>query len=61
MPTPGVQIHISSEAKLKMDYLNSYNKREREILDFFIPHFEKYSAEEYFSIFDREFFRIIKM
>jgi N-acetylglucosamine malate deacetylase 2 len=61
MPEPDVQINISSEAEHKMDYLKSYNKREREILDFFIPHFEKYSAEEYFTIFDREFFRIIKM
>ena len=60
MPEPSVQINITSEAKLKMEYLKSYNKREREILDFFIPHFEKFSAEEYFTIFDREFFRIIK-
>jgi N-acetylglucosamine malate deacetylase 2 len=60
MPEPSVQIIISSEAQLKMNYLRSYNKREREILNFFIPEFEKYPAEEYFTIFDREFFRIIK-
>lgn len=61
MPEPDVQINISGEAGRKMDYLRSYNKREREILDFFIPFFEAYPAEEYFSVFDREFFRVIRM
>lgn len=61
MPEPGVQVNITSEAGLKMDYLRSYNAREREILDFFIPYFEEYDAEEYFTIFNREFFRIIKV
>jgi LmbE family N-acetylglucosaminyl deacetylase len=61
MPEPNVQIDISSEAKLKMDYLRSYNKRERQILGFFMPEFEKYNAEEYFQIFNREFFRVIKI
>jgi N-acetylglucosamine malate deacetylase 2 len=60
MPEPNVQIVITSEAKPKMDYLRSYNKRERKTLNFFVPEFEKYPAEEYFTIFDREFFRIIK-
>ena len=60
MPEPNVQINITSEAKLKMDYLRSYNKREREILGFFIPAFEQFSAEEYFGIFNREFFRVIE-
>jgi len=61
MPEPTVQITISSEAKEKMAYLRSYNKREREILGFFMPEFEKYEAEEYFKIFDREFFRVIEL
>lgn len=61
MPEPSVQIKITSQAQVKMDYLRSYNKRERKTLGFFVPEFEKYSAEEYFSIFDREFFRVIKM
>lgn len=61
MPEPTVQVVITNEAKPKMEYLRSYNKREREILDFFIPYFEDYNAEEYFSVFDREFFRIITM
>jgi hypothetical protein len=60
MPNPNVQINISSEAKLKMDYLNSYNKRERKTIGFYAPAFKEYKAEEYFNIFDREFFRIIK-
>lgn len=61
MPEPTVQIKITSQAQVKMDYLRSYNKRERKTLAFFVPEFEKYSADEYFNIFDREFFRVIKI
>lgn len=61
MPNPTVQINIVSEAKQKMDYLESYNKRERKTIGFYVPAFEEYKAEEYFKIFDREFFRIIKI
>jgi|GEM_PF-269752 len=61
MPQPTVQITITSEAEPKMDYLRSYNERERKTLGFFIPEFEKYSAEEYFKVFNREFYRIIKI
>lgn len=60
MPEPTVQVNIQSAAKEKMAYLRSYEERERKILGFFIPEFEKYEAEEYFQIFDREFFRVIK-
>lgn len=60
MPEPTVEITITSEAKEKMNYLKSYNKRERETMGFFIPAFEKYSAEEYFAIFDREFYRVLE-
>ncbi len=60
MPEPNVQFNIRSEAKLKMDYLRSYEKRERKVLGFFIPEFEDYPAEKYFEIFDREFFRIVR-
>lgn len=59
MPEPTVQITISSEAEAKMNYLRSYNKREREVIGFFIPEFEKYKPAAYFSLFDREFFRVI--
>lgn len=61
MPEPTTQINITGEARLKMDYLRSYNERERKTIGFFIPEFEEYSAEEYFKIFDREFFRVIKL
>ncbi len=61
MPEPTVQINITGEAQLKMDYLRSYNKREREVLGFFIPEFERYTAEEYFKVFDREFFRVLSV
>jgi N-acetylglucosamine malate deacetylase 2 len=61
MPEPTVQINITGEAQLKMNYLRSYNKREREVLGFFIPEFERYTAEEYFKVFDREFFRVLSV
>lgn len=61
MPEPDVQINIKSEAQSKMNYLKSYNERERKTIGFFIPAFETFSADEYFSIFDREFFRIIQL
>jgi LmbE family N-acetylglucosaminyl deacetylase len=60
MPKPTTQIYISTEAQQKMDYLKSYNDREQKTMGFFIPAFFEYSAEEYFKIFDREFFRVIK-
>jgi LmbE family N-acetylglucosaminyl deacetylase len=59
MPVPSVQLSITSEANEKMDYLKSYNKRERKVMGFFIPEFERYDAETYFAIFDREFFRVL--
>lgn len=61
MPEPSVQIDITKEAQVKMDYLKSYNERERKTMGFFIPAFEDYSAEEYFNIFDREFYRVIQI
>jgi LmbE family N-acetylglucosaminyl deacetylase len=60
MPQPTTQIHITSEATEKMNYLKSYNEREQKTIGFFIPAFFEYSAEEYFNIFDREFFHVIK-
>lgn len=61
MPLPTTQIYISSEAENKMKYLRSYNERERKTMGFFLPAFEEYEADEYFQIFDREFFRVIKI
>lgn len=60
MPLPTTQINISTEADIKMDYLKSYNEREQKTIGFYIPSFFEYSAEEYFNIFDREFFHVIK-
>lgn len=60
-PEPDVQINIFSEAENKMNYLMSYEERERKTMGFYIPAFFEYQAEEYFKIFDREFFRIIKI
>lgn len=61
MPDPTVQRNITSEAELKMQYLRSYNKREKKSIDFFMPEFEKFKAKEYFNILDREFFRVIEV
>lgn len=61
MPEPTVQINIQQEAKEKMDYLKSYNERERKVIGFFMPAFEDYSADEYFTYFDREFYRVLKV
>ena len=61
MPKPTTQIYITSEANEKMEYLKSYNERERKTIDFYIPAFEQYAAVEYFSVFDREFFNMIKI
>lgn len=61
MPEPTVEFNIESEAQVKMDYLLSYNERERKTMGFFIPAFEDYSAQEYFSVFNREFFRVIQL
>jgi hypothetical protein len=44
-----------------MEYLKSYNERERKTIGFYIPAFEEYSALEYFKVFDREFFNVIKI
>jgi LmbE family N-acetylglucosaminyl deacetylase len=60
-PEPNVQINILSEAENKMNYLMSYEERERKTMGFYIPAFFEYDAEEYFKIFDREFFRVIKI
>lgn len=61
MPKPTTQIYITSEATEKMNYLKSYNEREQKTIGFYIPAFFEYSAVEYFTIFDREFFNVIKI
>jgi LmbE family N-acetylglucosaminyl deacetylase len=61
MPEPTVQFDIKKQAAVKMDYLRSYNERERKVIGFYLPAFEDYDAEEYFGVFDREFFRVIEI
>ena len=60
-PEPTTEINIEKYAQQKMNYLKSYNERERQIMGFYIPAFEDYNAEEYFKIFNREFYRVIKI
>jgi len=59
MPEPTTQINIEGQAKEKMAYLNSYNEREQKTIGHYVPGFMDYSAEEYFKIFNREFYRVI--
>jgi len=61
MPEPNVQINITTEAKSKMNYLKSNLGRQRKTLGTYLPAFEEYDAEEYFEVFDREFFRVLKI
>jgi LmbE family N-acetylglucosaminyl deacetylase len=60
MPEPDVQINIESCAEEKMRYLRTFNERERKTIGFYVPYFEKSNAKKYFSVFNREFFRVIK-
>lgn len=60
MPEPNVQINISKYADTKMSYLLSYPEEARKSLRKFIPYFEEFDAKTYFSVFDREFFRVIE-
>lgn len=60
MPEPSVQVYIEPQGTQKMNYLRSYNEREQKIIGFFIPAFYEYSAEDYFHLFDREFFRVLR-
>lgn len=59
MPEPNVQINIREQAKTKMTYLRAYPEAARKNLRKFIPYHEEFEAEVYFSIFDREFFRVM--
>ncbi|MEQ8908683.1 MAG: PIG-L family deacetylase [Vicingaceae bacterium] len=61
MPEPTVEIDIRKVAELKMNYLRSYNEKERSKIGFFLPAFEDYTPEEYFGVFNREFFHIVKI
>lgn len=60
MPEPDVQVDIFPYAETKMNYLRDYPESAKRNLRKFIPYYEEFDAKTYFSIFDREFFRIIK-
>jgi LmbE family N-acetylglucosaminyl deacetylase len=60
MPEPTVQINITEAAESKMNYLNAYNEDVRKNLKKFIPYYEEFDAKTYFTVFDKEFFRIIE-
>jgi LmbE family N-acetylglucosaminyl deacetylase len=61
MPEPDVEINIEAAAELKMKYLRAYGKAERSNIRKFMPHFEDVSAEKYFKLFNREFFRVLHL
>ncbi len=60
MPEADVQINITEQAETKMAYLRAYPENVRKNLRKFLPYYEEFDAETYFSLFDREFFRVIE-
>ncbi len=60
MPEPDVQVYIGDYAQNKMDYFMAYPEEARKNMRKFIPYFQEFDGETYFSIFDREFFRVIE-
>ena len=61
MPEPNVAVSIADQAATKMQYLRAYHEDARKNMRKFIPYFEEFEAEEYFGVFDREFFRVIEL
>lgn len=59
MPAPDVQVDIRPDSLGKMAYLMAYSDQAKNSLRKFIPYFEEFPAGTYFSVFDREFFRVI--
>jgi hypothetical protein len=60
MPEPDVEINITATANEKMEYLRAYHEDAKKNFRKFMPYFDEFDAPTYFSIFDREFFRIIQ-
>lgn len=60
MPEPTVQISIVEQAETKMKYLRAYPESVRKNLRKFVPYYEEFDAVTYFSIFDKEYFRVIE-
>ena len=59
MPEPTVQVPILPYAQKKMEYLRAYPEDVRKNLRKFLPYYEEFDAGSYFSVFDREFFRVL--
>lgn len=60
MPVPDVQVDIRTDSLGKMAYLMAYSEKAKNSLRKFVPYFEEFPAGQYFSVFDREFFRVIE-
>jgi len=60
MPDPDVQVSISGFGQIKMNYLMAYDEDVRKNLRKFIPYYEEFDAQTYFSIFNKEYFRVIQ-
>lgn len=60
MPEPDVEINIKDYADSKMEYLRAYCEEAKNSIRKFIPYYEDFDAKTYFSVFDREFFKIYK-
>lgn len=58
MPAPDVEINITKYAAAKMAYLRGYREDVRKNIRKFVPYYENFKPEEYFGIFDREFFKV---
>mgnify|MGYP005818867727 CR=1 FL=1 len=60
MPEPTVQINIEDQAVTKMVYLRAYPENVKKNLRKFIPYYEEFDAQTYFSVFNKEFFRVLQ-
>jgi LmbE family N-acetylglucosaminyl deacetylase len=59
-PLPDVQVNIKSVGEEKKKILKSYSTEQNSLKKFW-PYYTYYPAFVYFRLFDREFFRIIKL
>jgi LmbE family N-acetylglucosaminyl deacetylase len=60
MPEADVQINITDQAEIKMAYLRAYPESAKKNLRKFLIYLEDFDAKTFFSVWDREFFRIIE-
>jgi LmbE family N-acetylglucosaminyl deacetylase len=59
MPEPNVQITIQKYGETKMRYLREYSEDVKKNIRKFVPYYEDFDGATYFSVFNREFFRVI--